>query len=225
VGGQLLGHGLGQHGHAGLAHAVVGVLGHEPVVQRGDEQDRAGGPRLPLGGALPLGDQGLHQPVGEQPRPLEVGHQHLVELAGPDVEHALPVGDPDVVDHELDRPVGHQLLGQLGDAVMADVAGQEPAGLGREGPRQRVVVLVDHDHLGAGHDQLFGDRLADPTGRAGHHGPPPSQVLGKRQGNRARGGASSPRIPVAIRLDRVLQCLAVHQPTSSSACCRWSLLG
>jgi hypothetical protein len=180
---------------------------------------------VPLGGALPLGDQGLHQPVGEQPRPLQVGHQHPAELAGPDVQHALPGGDPDVVDHQLDRPVGGQLLGQLGDAVMAEVAGQEPAGLGGEGARQRVVVLVDHDHLGAGHDQPFGDRLADPTGRAGHHGAPPSQVLGKRQGNRAGVGGSSPQIPVAIQLDRVPQCLAVHQPCSSSACCRWSLLG
>jgi hypothetical protein len=217
VGGQLLGHGLGQHGHAGLADAVVGVLGHEPVVQRGDEQDGAGGPWVSLGDAPPLGDQRLHQPVGEQPRPLQVGRQHLAELAGPDVQHALPGGDPDVVDHELDRPVGRQLVGQLGDAVVADVPGQEPAGLGGEGAGQRVVVLVHDHHLGTGHDQPFGDRLTDPAGRAGHHGAPSSQVLGQRQGNRARVGGSAPQISVAIQLDRVPQCLAVH-PTDLQYC-------
>jgi hypothetical protein len=57
-----------------------------------------------LGGALLVGDQGLHQPLGEQPRSPEVGDQHPVELAGPDVQHALPGGDPDVVDHRLEGP-------------------------------------------------------------------------------------------------------------------------
>jgi hypothetical protein len=177
VGGQLLGHGLGQHGHAGLAHAVVGVLGHEPVVQRGDEQDRAGGPRLPLGGALPLGDQGLHQPVGEQPRPPEVRPEHEVELRGPDLQEPVGRGDADVVDHQLDRAVPGQLVGHADHVLAVQVGLDDLAGLGAEGLLELVRVLVDHGDLGPGHDQPLGDRLANAAGGAGDDGSPASEVL------------------------------------------------
>jgi hypothetical protein len=73
-------HRLDQHGHAGLADAVVGLSGDEPVVQRGDEQDRPPRPSQALRRALLVVDERLDQSVGEQPRAPQVGAEHQVEL-------------------------------------------------------------------------------------------------------------------------------------------------
>jgi hypothetical protein len=128
-----------------------------------------------------VGDQRLDQPVGEQPRPLQIGPEHQVELRGADLQEPVGRGDADVVDQQLDRAVPGQLVGQAGHVLGVEVGLDDLAALGAEGVLEGVGVLVDHGDVGPGHDQPFGDGLADPAGGAGDDGRPASQVLEQLQ--------------------------------------------
>jgi hypothetical protein len=152
---ELLGELPDQHGHRRLAGAVVGLAGDEAVVQGGDEQDRSPALRL---------DQQVHQPAGEEPRPAQVGRQHLVELARSEVQEPLPGGDPDVVDDQLDGPAPGQVVGQTGDVVGAEVAPEDLEGIGAE--RQLEPVLVRSITVTAAPAMISHLAIASPIPRA-----------------------------------------------------------
>jgi hypothetical protein len=126
-------------------------------------------------------DQRLDQPVGEQPRPSEVGPEHQVELGRPDLEEPVRRGDTDVVDQQLDRPGPGQLVGQANHVLGVEVGLDDLAVLGAEGLLEQPRVLVDDGHVGPGHDQPLGDRLTDPPGGAGDDGAPARQVVEQPQ--------------------------------------------
>jgi len=123
-----------------------------------------------------------------------------VELGHSDVQEPVPRADPDVVDDELDGRVPGQVVGEADDVVRPKVAFEDLAGLVTERQLEALLVLVDDGHVGAGHDQPLGDRLADAAGRSGHHGTAISQVLREQQGGRAGVGVPTLRVPRAARL-------------------------